>query len=249
MKKYVEITGSGVGDLAAACLLKNADYDVTFTDTLEIQPDYQIFFKGTLLGAVTLTGISELDETTLEALEPGARQKLARFRKSSMSFTGSTSVYKQARRHFSSVELQKIMQFPFVLLGLDPRTTPAPKFATYHYQHLPRATSHGLTINLDISTTYNNLASHNIILSKDWETMLHSTFRTGQWPADPTVYVGAPTDRQLRIEVPLPITKLYTDEELTRYVDWLYEIIESSLHLRDLRAHIVSSKVTGPKRT
>lgn len=254
MKKYVEITGSGVGSLAAARLLESLGYDITVEAPLEVEPDYHLLFQGTLLGAIHITGNPKADKSTLEALEPGARRKLEQYHKSSSALTRTTSVYRQTRSYFNSPELQKIMQLPFVLLGLNPRTTPASKFATYHYKHLTEegsANAQNLSIQINLSTSYPHLGNHNILLSHYWEIMLNSTHKTAQWSADPTLYVGSSYDKhglqQLTVQMPVSRVVPYTNEELDRYVDWLYGIVESTLHLKDLRAYITATHITGPR--
>jgi len=44
-----------------------------------LEPSYRVFFKDTLFGAIDITGNLEQDGTTLEALEPGARNKLREY--------------------------------------------------------------------------------------------------------------------------------------------------------------------------
>lgn len=255
MKKYVEITGTGVGSLAAARLLQNLGYDIDIETPLEVEPDYQLFFRGTLLGAIRITSNPKIDKSTLEAIEPGARRKLEQYHRKSSIPTLTSSVHKQTNTYFNSPELQKIMQLPFVLLGLNPRKTPGSKFASYRYTDPPEdytSNSQSLLAQINLSTTYPHLGSHNILLSRNWAEMLNSVYKTARWSADPTLYVGSTYDKhglqQLTVQMPVSRSASYSDEELNHYVDWLYGIIENTLHLKNFRDYVTSTNVIGPYR-
>ncbi len=121
-----------------------------------LDPSYRVFFKDKLFGAVDIVGDTTRDGDTLEALEPGARNKLRNYLEKStyqynlaldqflyknydsvtdfltphMLLQGLrmnifSTMQKYVSKHFSSVEVQKIMQYPLVFLGASPSKAPA----------------------------------------------------------------------------------------------------------------------------
>lgn len=121
-----------------------------------LEPSYRVFYKDKLFGAVDIFGELERDGSTLEALEPGARNKLRGYLEKStyqynlamnrflyknydsladfftpdmllrsLRLNVFTTMQKYVSRHFSSAEVQKIMQYPLVFLGASPNNAPA----------------------------------------------------------------------------------------------------------------------------
>lgn len=121
-----------------------------------LDPSYRVFFKDKLFGAVDIVGDASRDGDTLEALEPGARNKLRNYlEKSTYQYNLAfdqflyknydsvtdfltprllmhglrmnifSTMQKYVSKHFSSVEVQKIMQYPLVFLGASPSNAPA----------------------------------------------------------------------------------------------------------------------------
>ncbi len=121
-----------------------------------LEPSYRVFFKDKLFGAVDIVGDADRDGDTLEALEPGARNKLRNYLEKStyqynlavdqflyknydsvgdfltprvllhgLQMNVFTTMQKYVSKHFSSIEVQKIMQYPLVFLGASPQNAPA----------------------------------------------------------------------------------------------------------------------------
>lgn len=114
-----------------------------------------------------------------------------------------------------------------------------------------------LLLYLGVDKTYHNLQHHNLVFSKDWKANFNAIFNKRKWPHDPSFYVCNPnkTDKKLApkdsenlfVLVPLPATTKYTDQELDTYVEWILETMERTMHLTDLRKHIVYKKVYAAK--
>jgi phytoene desaturase len=121
-----------------------------------LDPSYRVFFKDKLFGAIDIVGDVERDGNTLEALEPGSRNKLRNYlKKSSYQYNLAldqflyknydsaadfltpsvlaqglrmnvfSNMQKYVSKHFSSTEVQKILQYPLVFLGANPNNAPA----------------------------------------------------------------------------------------------------------------------------
>lgn len=114
-----------------------------------------------------------------------------------------------------------------------------------------------LLLYLGVKKQYKNLQHHNLVFSKDWDANFNAIFKTKRWPSDPSFYVCNPnkTDKSvapakhenLFVLVPLPATTNYTDQELETYTDWILKTMEQTMHLTDLRKHIVVKKVVAAK--
>jgi len=124
-------------------------------DLKRLDPNYRVFFKDTLLGAVDIAADAQKAGDTFEALEPGGRSKLRAYLQKSAqnhrlvmdnfiytenprsSLLSTKMLTRNARlnllsnmqkyvsRYFDSRELQKIMLYPVVFLGTNPKSTPA----------------------------------------------------------------------------------------------------------------------------
>lgn len=253
MQSDITITGAGVGSLIAAHYLKKHGYKVALdeTDTLPYS-EITVYLKGTLFGAIAVTGESDKDNHTLSGFEstlnlPDYFGHLTAPPDRRWFFpTRPLSIQRHAQRHLSTPEVQKIIQFPFVLLGIDPRKTTAFPDVSVRATH---ASSQMIAIRISLKQSYRKLMPHTVIVSKDWDTHLKRLFSGRQWPGDPTIYVGALGKQDVLIEVPVPKNIPYTDTELKSYADWIISSVADTLHLKDFQKRIVTQEVIGPKLT
>lgn len=249
MQNTLKINGAGVGSLVSARLLANSGYNVTVNESDTIPVDYvDVFFKGTLLGSIKINGYPKKDAQTLKALESNARSTLITYFKNLPNspktkryfFSKLDSVGTYTEKHFSTVELQMVLQFPFIFLGVNPyKTIPYPDILI----DASKPASHLLAIRLELKTQYRDLAIHNFVLSKKWHKGLHNIFYGRKWPNDPVFYVGKAGKRELIIEVPVSSSLTHTASELEHYSEWIIKQVGESLHLTDLEKRIKKTTV------
>ncbi len=246
MNDEVVITGAGVGSLVAARLLNHAGYNLTLSDNS--YPRHHIIFKDTFFGAIEMTGDAAVDGRTLEALEPGARSKLAKYHESAspnlLKKLRSTNVYAESTRLFSTTELQKIMQYPLLFAGLNPRNIPVSNHVSFSYKSVRHAQS-AIIIHVTTSEILKNLHEHTVVLSKSWDENINAVFNSAKWPSDPSFYIGKLASTELTIQIPVTSSATYTQSELAHYTDWVIKAAEQALHT-NIKSVLLDITVTGP---
>lgn len=97
------------------------------------------------------------------------------------------------------------------------------------------------------------LTHHNLLFSQDWQRNFGEIFDHPQWPADPSLYICAPskTDpsvapkghENLFVLVPIASNLDYNERTLQAYADKIIDNIEASMGLKNLRKKIVYQRL------
>jgi phytoene desaturase len=106
-----------------------------------------------------------------------------------------------------------------------------------------------LLLYIGTDRAYPSLAHHNLLFSADWRTNFAELASAEHFPADPSLYVCAPsrTDpavapkghENIFVLVPIAAGLQYTTEQLRDYTDTIVRTMAQELRLTDLQKHIV----------
>ncbi len=236
MKNEVSHSILGDGAQVATSLLKKAGYSIDENGRAS-RSSINIYLSGTLFGAIPISGDTNKDGEVLHALEAPARTKLEDYNqdianlrsKKPSIFYKPQPIQKIVKRHFTSVEIQKILLFPFIFLGYSPLQTKVnTSLSSTKKLNL-------LVIRCKLKKSYKGTATHNFVISRDLTAYSRRLFGTRKWPGDPSYYVRI-SAKELVIEVPISSNDKHSVEEREKYADWIIDQAEKTLHLDGLSA-------------